>query len=501
MAEDVRARLVRTAGIRALEAAARQGRPEVSLMERAGAAIARTALAMAAERPGPIVVLAGPGNNGGDALVAARLLQERGALVRVALLDPARAASGDAAQARARWDALGVAPSDPLPVLASASLVVDGLFGVGFDRAPTGLAREWIARTAEARCPVLAIDVPSGLDADTGHVADVAVVATRTVTFLANKPGLVTGDGVDHAGDVVVDALGIDRDESFGRVALERGIAGSINDPSSFPTVGLPRARNSHKGTFGSVAVIGGDHGMVGAALMTARTALHGGAGRVYVRLIAADAPGHDFVQPELMLRDSLDGVDPGTVAIGPGLGHGEKALALLEEWLANARSLCVDADALNAIAANAALATRLRGRTTPAVLTPHPLEAARLLGSDAKAVQRDRIAAATTLARDFASVVVLKGAGTVIATPDGAWTINTTGNPALATGGTGDVLCGLVAALLAQGVPPEEAARGATWLHGSAADSLVASGTGPIGMVATELIPAIRAALNALDR
>jgi hydroxyethylthiazole kinase-like uncharacterized protein yjeF len=236
---------------------------------------------------------------------------------------------------------------------------------------------------------------------------------------------------------------------------------------------------------------------MVGAALMASRMALHAGAGRVYVRLLAPDGPGYDVLQPELMLRTTLDGVDATAVAIGPGLGERDEALALLAQWLSAASALCIDADGLNAIAKHADLIAALRARTSPAVLTPHPLEAARLLGSDVHAVQRDRIAAATTIARDCNAVVVLKGAGTIVAEPGGAWVVNATGNPALGTGGTGDVLCGLVAALLAQKLPPAEAARAAVWLHGRAADDLVAAGVGPVGLVATELIPAIRAALN----
>ncbi len=231
---------------------------------------------------------------------------------------------------------------------------------------------------------------------------------------------------------------------------------------------------------------------------MASRMALHAGAGRVYVKLIADDAPSYDVVQPELMLRDTLDGVDATAVAIGPGLGHGDGAIALLAHWLAAAPSLCVDADGLNAIARRPDLADLLRARASPAVITPHPLEAARLLGCDVGEIQRDRLAAAARLATRFASVVVLKGAGTVVCGPDGAWVVNATGNPALATGGTGDVLTGLVAGLLAQRLAPAEAARAAVWLHGRAADALVASGIGPVGLAATELIPAIRSAINA---
>jgi hydroxyethylthiazole kinase-like uncharacterized protein yjeF len=500
MADERRAtaptRVLRVAALRTLEAAVQASRPNESLMELAGAAVARQAISMAAERAGPMLILVGPGNNGGDALVAARVLVEQGIDVRVALLDESSGFRGDAADAWSRWHAEnGETSVDPAAMIDRSSLVIDGLFGIGFNRAPTGRARDWIALVNQAHCPILAIDVPSGVDADTGHVDDIAIEADRTISFIAAKPGLYTGDALDHVGDVVIDPLGIDR--SGVSLRFDSGQVGAHNDPGLFAGLCKPRRLNSHKGSNGSVAVIGGDHGMVGAALMASRMALHGGAGRVYVKLLANDAPSYDVLQPELMLRDSLEGVDANATAIGPGLGHGDDAIGLLRHWLSAAEALCVDADGLNAIASHADLAALLRSRRTPAVLTPHPLEAARLLGCDVKAVQRDRIAAATVLARKFNSVVVLKGAGTVIVEPHESWTINTTGNPALGTGGTGDVLCGLVASLLAQHLTPIEAALAAVWLHGVAADDLVAAGIGPVGLVATELIPAIRTALN----
>jgi hydroxyethylthiazole kinase-like uncharacterized protein yjeF len=500
MAEDRRTgdaiKLWRVAALRRLEAAALARDPTPALMERAGDAVARVAVTMSAARTGPMLVLAGPGNNGGDALVAARLLRERGIDVRVAVLDAPDRYRGDARAAWSAWSAAAdSAPIDPGALIVGASLVIDGLFGIGFDRAPAGLARDWIERVNRADRPVLAIDVPSGVDGNTGHVEGCAIEADRTITFLADKPGLHTGAALDCVGDVVVETLGLERSDLD--VGDRGGDIGSINRPGLFPGLLAPRRRDSHKGSNGSVIVIGGDHGMVGAALMAARMALHGGAGRVYVRLIAQDAPGHDLVQPELMIRDRIDDIAANAVAIGPGLGTGDGAMALLAHWLIAAPTLCVDADALNAIARRADLAALLVARTVPAVLTPHPLEAARLAGLDAKDIQRDRVTAAVSLATRLHSVVVLKGAGTVIAEPDGTWVINDTGNPALGTGGTGDVLCGLVASLLAQRLAPAEAARAAVWLHGTAADDLVAAGTGPVGLVATELIPAIRATIN----
>ncbi|MEO8937755.1 MAG: NAD(P)H-hydrate dehydratase [Burkholderiaceae bacterium] len=498
----LRARVLRVAGLRALESAAQARHPSESLMERAGIAVASLAIEMAAERSGPIVVLAGPGNNGGDALVAARELRRRGCDVRVALLADSKSYRGDASTAWIAWQSVAAETTVDLhTVIDDATLIIDGLFGIGFARAPAGLAREWVALVNASRCPVLAIDIASGVDADTGRVVDIAIVADRTLTFLARKPGLLTGEGLDHCGEVVVDLLGIERDFDRDSHRENAHDIGALNRPALFAHAWKPRKLNSHKGSNGSVAVVGGNHGMVGAALLASRMALHGGAGRVYVRLLADGGPGFDVVHPELMLRTSLDGVDANAFAIGPGLGSDEAAIAALDEVLVTDVGLVIDADALNAIAAHPRLAAKLAARgmraVPTAVLTPHPLEAARLLGTDAATVQADRLAAATRLAAQTGCIVILKGAGSVIAEPSGGWVINPTGNPLLATGGTGDVLCGLVVALLAQSLAPLDAARAATWIHGTAADDLAAAGIGPVGMTASELIVAIRAVIN----
>ena len=503
----LRARVLRAAAIRAVEMAAQSRRPSESLMDRAGKAVATLAITMAAERAGPVLLLVGPGNNGGDALVAARTLLQRGIDARVALLDEDAPYGGAALLAWTLWqEAAGdhANPVDPALVIAEASLVVDGLFGIGFNRAPIGKAREWIALVNAARCPVLSIDIPSGVDADTGDVGDIAIEADCTISFIALKPGLVTGEGIDWCGEIVVDLLGTERDDaSMQDASFGIGDVGALNRPSLFDLAMKPRRLNSHKGSYGSVAVIGGHDGMVGAALLASRMALHSGAGRVYVRLLAANGPTLDLLQPELMLRSTLDGIDANAYAIGPGLGQDDAAIAAIEQCLATPSALVLDADALNTIASHGVLREHLADRHPRglplAVLTPHPLEASRLLDTDAKSVQADRLAAATTLASRTGSVVVLKGAGTVIADPSGAWVVNPTGNPALATGGTGDVLCGLIAGLAAQGLSPLDAARAGTWLHGIAADDLVASGMGPVGIAASELIVAIRSAINRL--
>ena len=516
--------LLRVAALRALEARAQSALAPGALMQRAGEASAGLAMRLAAECTGHVLVLAGPGNNGGDALVAACCLRERGVDVRVALLGEPSRYRGDAEAAWYAWrgdrDAQMVVSGMPA-ALAGATLVIDGLFGIGFNKALPQKARDWIASVNAASCPVLALDVPSGLDADTGWVDEVAIEADCTITFIAAKPGLYTGDGPDHCGEIVVETLALDDtvDELVrapGQHVADIGAdiganigadiganIGCLNSAAIFADAKQPRRRNTHKGSFGSVAVIGGATGMAGAALLAARMALHAGAGRVYVRMLAADAPGFDALQPELMLRKDLDGLKLDAIAAGSGLGNDEAAIAALDAVLDIPCNLVLDADALNLVAQRPDFAARIAARAAAgkpcAVLTPHPLEAARLLDTDAAGIQRDRIAAAVELARRYGAFIVLKGAGSIIADTQGLWTINTTGNPGLATAGTGDVLCGLIAGLCAQGWPPGEAAPGAAWMHGKAADDLVAAGTGPIGLVASELIPAIRRRLNAL--
>jgi hydroxyethylthiazole kinase-like uncharacterized protein yjeF len=271
----------------------------------------------------------------------------------------------------------------------------------------------------------------------------------------------------------------------------------------------IPRRRhNGHKGTYGSVAIVGGAQGMVGAPLLSARGALYLGAGKVHVVSLADDAPRVDPAQPELMLHTwgALDLGAMQALAVGPGMGIGQEAYAaldhLLDRMLSERIATVFDADALNLFAKAPALLTRLTrlaASGAPMVLTPHPLEAARLLETDASAVQRDRLAAALALVNRTGAVVVLKGSGTVIAAPGVPPVINTTGNGGLASGGTGDVLTGMIGALLAQGVPAREAALAGVWLHGRAADDLVAAGAGPIGLHAGELCAPARRLLNAL--
>ena len=478
-------------------------------MQRAGQAGANEALDLlpfTIERT-RVLVLAGPGNNGGDALETAAHLGHAGAQVTILHFAPGVAPAPErvAALQRARSsparfaDTIDTANADDAVALVAGTdwtLVVDGLFGIGLARPVTGPFAALVAAVNALRCPVVALDVPSGLDADTGAIvggdAGVALRATHTITFIADKPGLHTAEGRDHAGIVIVSNLDIDRD-------LFQPAQARLNDVALFAHCARRRRHSSHKGSHGSVAVIGGARGMAGAPILAARTALASGAGRVYACFVG-EPPAFDAAQPELMCRSAQDyDFASAVLVIGPGMGSSAGSAELLASALHSQSPAVLDADALNLLAAGASLRAQLARRAAPCILTPHPLEAARLLGISAAAVQADRPAAARALAQQLAATVILKGSGTVIAARDGAIVVNTTGNPALATAGTGDVLSGLCGSLLAQGWPEWEAALAGVWLHGMAADVLVTEGAGPIGIGASELIPAIRTAINRL--
>ena len=460
-APAVRTPLLRSGELRLMETRYADAVPP--LMERAGRSAAEFARKLIKGSRAPVLVCAGHGNNGGDARVLARVLKKQGTRVVV------------------------VSPGEPVPT-GSYALVVDGLFGIGLTRPVSGIHAELIARINAFTGPILALDVPSGLDGDTGRVLGIAVHATHTLSFIGGKPGLYTLDGPDHCGEVSVVDLGLKLDDSSGALL-------SIDD---FRNRLKPRARNSHKGSYGSLAVIGGAAGMTGAALLTARTGLRLGAGRVFAGLLQALAV--DPLQPELMLRSPDDALAQATTAVvGPGLGASDAAVEFLRRIAGADFPLLLDADALNLLGTHPVLAARIARRAAATVITPHPAEAARLLSVTTDAVQADRVGAALELAHRFKAHVALKGCGTIIAHPDGRWRINTTGNPGLASGGSGDVLSGMAGALLAQGWPADAALSAAVHLHGAAADALAARGDGPIGIAAGELIPVARTLLNRL--
>jgi len=484
--------ILRLAALREIEG--RQRTAEPPLMERAGRAAATLTLQLLGDSTRPPLIVAGPGNNGGDAFVVARLLRLKGITPDLVFCGAAEKLPADARAARAAWIGCGGSILDDIPLQpGKPALIVDGLFGIGLTR-PLADRHALLAERINALgCPVLALDIPSGLDSETGRVLGSAVRATHTATFIGLKPGLLTLEGPDHCGRISVHDLDLPIDSADGYSVA----------PGLFAAQLKPRTKNSHKGSYGCAGILGGAPGMTGAALLAGRAALKLGAGRVYVGMLASAAgvqerPTVDPLQPELMLRGPEEIFTLATaLAIGPGLGQSDAALRLLRGAISSPLPLLLDADALNLLALHPVLAHHLSRRTDATLLTPHPTEAARLLGIDTAAVQADRIAAARTLAERCHAATLLKGCGSIIAFPDGRWFINRSGNPGLASAGSGDVLSGMILALLAQGWPTETALLAAVHLHGAAADACVAAGDGPVGLAAGELIGAARKLLN----
>lgn len=513
--------LLTCSAIRALEAQALAATPEGALMARAAEAVADACATLLRAGPAgtPVLALVGPGNNGGDALLAALGLAARGWAVSALALVPEPPTAPDARRARAAWDASGRAlhgPESLDALLAAAPLVIDGLFGIGLARPLTGAASAIAVRLALTGVQVVAVDVPSGLDADRGAIvgggSGTAIRADLTVTMIADKPGLHTGAGATHAGRVRVAELGLSalglHPQSFGAPADGPLPWGFLIDGDTVGWPLRPRERDAHKGRFGDVLVIAGAPSMRGAATLAALGAQAVGAGRLYIGVDGDAAP--DPQRPELMTRRirSADGEGEAVlgaaqaVVIGCGLGRGEAATAAVAASLAHPAALVLDADGLNAVAADGRLFERLMARAAagrPSVLTPHPLEAARLLGVQTADVLQDRIGSACRLARSSGACVVLKGAGTVVALPDGRWTINASGGPILSVAGTGDVLAGTIGGLLAAGLAPVDAAVHGVWLHGAAGDALAAEAdwSAGIGLPASRLPDAIRALVN----
>jgi hydroxyethylthiazole kinase-like uncharacterized protein yjeF len=456
-----------SAASRLIEQEALANTEEHTLMRRAGAAVAALARAI---RPhvSSAWVACGPGNNGGDGLEAAIHLQAAGLRVHVTLLADPHRMPPDSLDALARARAAGVPITDGISAVEPPDIAIDALLGLGGTRPPEGALADAIGRLNALPCPLLAVDPPSGLNADTGQPnGEACVRATHTLALLTLKPGLFTGAGRDHAGEVWLDDLGID----------------TRHQPPSAWLTGTPhplawRRHAQHKGSFGDVAVVGGASGMVGAALLAARAAHAAGAGRVYVNLLDDTAPAFDVERPELMFRRAwwqgpAESLGRSTVVCG--CGGGDAVRSALPRLLSATTRLLLDADALNAIAADASLQQLLRareGRGYQTVITPHPLEAARLLETSTSVVQSNRLGAAQQLADRFGCVVVLKGSGSIVSARGATPSINPTGNAALATAGTGDVLAGWLAGCWsASRTDALAAARHAVWLHGHAAD------------------------------
>jgi hydroxyethylthiazole kinase-like uncharacterized protein yjeF len=495
---------------RAIEAGALATAAPYDLMERAGLGVARMAWALVPHASW-VEVWCGPGNNGGDGWVAARRLHEAGTPVRVRQCGDENHLPADAAQARRRaleagvvaigaevGAVLSVKPSAGATPDASApapDLVIDGLLGLGASRPPSdtlAAAIRCINARAASGAQVLAIDLPSGLHPDGGQpLGDAVVHAHHTLALLSLKPGLFTAQGRDLAGEVWFDALGA-MPAAAGPGTADAQLLG--------PTPLGQRAPHAmHKGSRGDAWIVGGTPGMVGAAWLAARAALAAGAGRVYLSpLDAAARAAFDPARPELMLRPlgALDGRWSAQATVVCGCGGGAAIREPLPGLLAHAARLVLDADALNQIAAEPALLRLLQGRSERGqgtVLTPHPLEAARLLATTSLAIQADRLRAARDLGELSHAVVVLKGSGTIVAAPGALCAINPSGNAALASAGTGDVLAGWLGGLWAQQPTgsAHELAGHAVWLHGHAADVVRPQGRGA-PMLAADLIDAM---------
>jgi ADP-dependent NAD(P)H-hydrate dehydratase / NAD(P)H-hydrate epimerase len=480
------------AATRQIEQRAAATLPAHTLMQRAGLATARLTMALAPHARN-IWVACGPGNNGGDGFEAALQLHLRGRGVIVTCTGTAAGKSlpPDAQAAFERAQAAGVPIEDDAP--DDFDFCIDALLGVGAsaneDRTRRGLLVPWLAQLYAGSAPCLAVDVPSGLDADTGTRGAVALSAIKsgatqahnrwaskrfTLSLLTLKPGLFTAAGRAAAGEIWFDDLGMSSDSR----AAAAWLVGA-DRAAQYPRGQAPH--DSHKGSFGDVVVIGGESAangrthMIGAALLAARGALHGGAGRVFVVLLgdAGGLPTLDASQPELMFR-GIESVDWARQVVVCGCGGGDSVNKVLPQVLTSAARLVLDADALNAISSDTSLQTMLSARGPrgwQTVITPHPLEAARLLGRSVADIQADRLGAANRLSLRFSATVVLKGSGTVIASAGRLSAINSSGNALLATAGTGDVLAGLLGAHLAADVDRFDAACRAVFRHGAIAD------------------------------
>ena len=477
--------------IRAIEQRAAASLPPYTLMARAGEATARLALAIAPDAD-RVWIAAGPGNNGGDGLEAASHLRRWGKRVSVALIGDAARLPTDARAALGRAQASGVLIVTALPDdrAEAPDLAIDALLGIGASRAPDGAVEVAIRRLNGLRCPVLAVDVPSGLHADTGQpLGDACVTATHTLTMLAWKPGLFTGSGRDHAGIAWLASLGV----GAGSEAPSAWLSGV--KPS------VARRHAQHKGSFGDVAIVGGGPGMSGAALLSARAAHAAGAGRVFVDVLDEHGAALDLLRPELMFRRGWSTSAPAVLArstVVCGCGGGDAVRGPLPRLLSVAKRLVLDADALNALAGDTALLALLHaraGRGLATVLTPHPLEAARLLGCSTAEVQADRLKAANELAIRHRAAIVLKGSGSVIAAPNQIARINSTGNAALASAGTGDVLAGWLGGRWAQADSGDEPAAAFTVGVQAVAEHGAAAEPQPSGaLLASDLIDRLRA-------
>ena len=510
--------LVTAAEMRRLDALTieRFGTPGHVLMERAGAGATEVLLAQFPHvRRRRVVIVAGKGNNGGDGFVIARLLRKKGVRADVVLLGKRQEVKGDAARMlallrRARVPLSEVTSAADIAKLAAtfkgAALLVDAVFGTGLNAPIQGLHADLLHLMNVSGVPIFAVDIPSGLEADRGVALGVAIQAEATATFGFAKIGQVIYPGVDHVGALAVVDIGI-----AGEAVAEVQPRTRLLDADEVGPLVPVRAAESHKGTCGHVLIFAGSRGHTGAARLAAHAACRTGAG---LTTLAGPASLNSILAsgvPEAMtaLLDDVDGLmrfdeawvrallqGKTAVIVGPGLGTHDDAQKLVRFLLSEvALPMVVDADALTCIARDRTTLATTRART---ILTPHPGEMARLIGSDAPAVQADRVATARDFATSHRCVLVLKGARSVIAEPDGSVWINPTGNPGMASGGMGDALSGILGALLAQGLSAPEAACLGVYLHGEVADHIAAA-RGQIGLLASDIIEGVPAGLARL--
>lgn len=451
--------------------------PPHTLMQQAGIKVA--GLAMAVKPHGNVFWIAcGPGNNGGDGMETALILKSWGKTPVVSWLGSPDTAPPEALLSFKRCCQAGIAVNGPPP--KSFEFCIDALLGIGSTRLVDGEMADWVNQINASKVPVLSIDLPSGLNGDTGTFSGVSVRADLTLSLLTIKPGLFTASGRDASGEVWFDPLV--------EPALDSPVV-----PSAMLLGGataLPRPHATHKGDYGDVSVIGGAKGMTGAALLAATAALHFGAGRVFVGLLDGQTLEADNSQAELMFRPVESLLNDSSTLVC-GCGGALSIGACLPKIISVTSKVVIDADALNCVAQDEELQKMLKLRKSRGhhtVLTPHPLEAARLLGTQAAVVQNNRILAAKQLSERFECTVVLKGSGTVISSPDQTSHINPTGNARLACAGTGDVLAGMIGARMASGLPAFTAACQSVFLHGQMADQWPEGQTLTASALATRL-------------
>ncbi len=466
------------------------GIPGLQLMERAGAE-AFNLLRELWPDACDITVVCGIGNNGGDGFILARLASEAGLSVRVLQLGDTDRLRGDALASADSFRSVGgeMFPYQDLP--RKTDVIVDGIFGTGLEREVTGIWKEAVDAVNRHPAPVLALDIPSGINSDTGQMLGVAIKAAATISFIGLKQGMFTGDGPEYCGKVSYHAL-----EVPAAIFSSQIISARRADWRQQSTRLAPRSRTAHKGHFGHLLVIGGDHGYSGAARMAGEAAARCGTGLVSIATRQAHAAIMAGNRPELMCHgvEKAETLTPllsraSVIAIGPGLGQSVWSMSMLSRAMDSGLPMVVDADGLNLLAAEPA-------RRDNWILTPHPGEAARLLGCSVREIGEDRFQAVDELQKRYGGVILLKGAGTLISGPSSRpVTLSSDGNPGMATGGMGDLLTGIVAGLRAQGSDQEEAAIMGASLHGGAAD--LAAAVGERGMLACDLMPCIRSLLN----